>query len=62
MDMQRPEESANKTQKQVWTIDNGILTPVNITVGSSDGIMTEVVEGDIKPGTELVVDTLTPRR
>jgi HlyD family secretion protein len=60
MDVQRPEESANKTQKQVWTVDNGILTPVNITIGLSDGIMTEVLEGDIKPGMELVVDTLSP--
>jgi HlyD family secretion protein len=58
----RPEEeSPNKTEKKVWTLVNGQLTPIDITVGSSDGIMTEVIKGNIEPGTELVTDTLTTK-
>jgi HlyD family secretion protein len=56
---QLQDEPANKSQQSVWKVNDGTLTAINITVGSSDGIMTEVVNGDIEPGTELVVGTLT---
>lgn len=61
-DTQRDTESDNKTEKEVWTLVENVLTPINITVGVSDGIMTEVIKGDIKPGTELVTDTLMSQR
>ena len=35
----------------------GKLVAVNITIGATDGRMTEVVKGDIEPGLPLVVDT-----
>lgn len=53
------DEPVNKSQQRVWMLNNGTLTSVDITVGSSDGIMTEILNGDIEPGTELVVDTIT---
>ncbi len=56
---QLEDESVNKNQQRVWIIDNGTLSAIHITTGSSDGIMTEVVNGGIEPGKELVVDTLT---
>lgn len=62
MQIQHTEESSNKTEKKVWTLVNDQLTPVDITVGSTDGIMTEVVKGNIEPGTELVTDTLTSKQ
>jgi HlyD family secretion protein len=62
MQTQHQEESPNKTEKKVWTLVNGQLTSVDITVGSTDGIMTEVVQGNIEPGTELVTDTLTSKQ
>jgi HlyD family secretion protein len=62
MEMQHEEESPNKAEKKVWTLVNGQLSPVDITVGSTDGVMTEVVKGDIQPGTEIVTDTLTPQQ
>lgn len=52
------EESSNKTEKRVWTLVNNQLTPIDITIGPSDGVMTEVIKGDIDPETELVTDTL----
>ena len=62
MQTQRQEESPNKIERKVWTLVNAQLTPVDITVGSTDGIMTEVVKGNIEPGTELVTDTLTSKQ
>ncbi len=56
------QESTNKTEKRVWTLVNNQLTPIDITVGPSDGIMTEVIKGNIEPGMELVTDTVTPQR
>lgn len=58
----RQEESPNKTEKRVWTLVNNQLTPIDITIGSTDGIMTEVIKGNIESGTELVTDNLTPQR
>ena len=51
--------SANKKQQRVWTLKDGQLSAIPVTVGSTDGSMTEVVTGDIKPGMALVVDTIS---
>ena len=62
MDTRREEEPDNKLEKEVWTLVNNELVPINITIGLSDGVMTEVTKGDIEPGTELVTDTLMQQR
>jgi len=49
--------STSKKKQSVWTLKDGQLTAIPVTVGSTDGSMTEVVNGDITPGTALVVDT-----
>ncbi len=54
--------SANKKQQRVWTLKDGQLSAIPVTIGSTDGSMTEVVAGDIKPGMALVVDTLSAGR
>ena len=56
------EVSANKKQQRVWTLKDGQLSAIPVTVGSTDGIMTEVVNGYLKPGMALVVDTLSVMR
>jgi HlyD family secretion protein len=43
----------SRTQ-QVWSLRNGELTPVTITKGSTNGIVTEIIAGDVEVGTELV--------
>ncbi len=48
--------SANKKQQRVWALKDGQLSAIPVTIGSTDGSMTEVVAGDIKPGMALVVD------
>jgi HlyD family secretion protein len=58
----RIEESSNKTEKKVWILVNNLLTPVDITIGSSDGVMTEVIKGNIQSGMELITDILSSQR
>ncbi|MBN1973401.1 MAG: efflux RND transporter periplasmic adaptor subunit [Sedimentisphaerales bacterium] len=63
MNRQQEEKPSNTSKKQVWKLDDsGTLLPVEITIGLSDGTMTEVKNGDIEVGTELVTDTLTWKR
>jgi HlyD family secretion protein len=59
---QNVDVSANKKQQHVWTLKNGQLSAVPITVGSTEGSMTEVVIGDLQPGMTVVVDTLSAGR
>lgn len=59
---QRVDIAANKKQHRVWTLKDGQLSAIPVTVGSTDGTMTEVVTGDIKPEMTLVVDTISAER
>jgi HlyD family secretion protein len=54
--------SANKKEQRVWTLKDGQLSAIPVTIGSTDGSMTEIVDGDIKPGMAVVVDTLNAVR
>lgn len=56
---QGEDATANKKQQRIWTLKDGQLSAIPVTVGSTDGGMTEVVTGDIKPGMALVVDTIS---
>jgi HlyD family secretion protein len=42
--------------KHVWTLRDGVPVAIPVTVGTTDGSMTEVVAGEIKPGMSLLVD------
>jgi HlyD family secretion protein len=59
---QQEDATANKKQQRVWTLRDGQLSAIPVTIGSTDGIMTEVVAGDIEPGMALVVDTVSAGR
>jgi HlyD family secretion protein len=54
--------NANKRQQQVWILKDGQPVPVPVTIGATDGVKAEVIEGDIKPGTKLVIDIATAGR
>src|SRR6185312_2838555 len=48
---------AQSDQRQVWVVGDSPLAPpkpVNIKVGVSDGSQSEVVEGDLKEGEEVI--------
>ncbi len=53
------QQDENKRQQRVWILKNGQLSPIFITTGSTNGGITEVVDGDIQPGTEAVVDVIS---
>jgi HlyD family secretion protein len=41
---------------RVWTIDGKTLKPHDLRLGASDGRQSQILEGDLKPGQEVVVD------
>ena len=43
----------------VWVpADDGFARPIEVSLGLSDGTVTEIVEGDLKPGMSLIVGTI----
>jgi HlyD family secretion protein len=54
----RQEQGSAKKQPRVWIVSDGKPVPVPITTGATDGIMTELVQGDVKPGTPVVVEMI----
>jgi HlyD family secretion protein len=56
---QLKESADNNKLQQVWTLRNGKLLSIDISIGATDGKMTEVTSGDIEPGTPLVVNTMS---
>jgi len=59
---QRPtSEGGGKGRKQrVWALHNGSAQEVAVSTGASDGAFTEITEGDLAAGTELIVDAAVP--
>ncbi len=51
---------ARDGRRQVWMLRNGVPVPVAVKVGSSDGVVTQVVEGDLRPGEPVIVDAVVP--
>ena len=50
---------AGKKQQRIWVLQDGKPVSVSITVGATDGTMTEVAEGKVAPGAALIVDIET---
>ncbi len=46
-------------ERKVWRLHQGQPEAVTITIGASDGMMTEVLEGSLEPGTQLITDSST---
>ncbi|TXT40128.1 MAG: HlyD family secretion protein [Comamonadaceae bacterium] len=42
--------------KQVWVLREGAAVAVNVTPGISDGRMTEITDGDLKEGMQVITD------
>jgi HlyD family secretion protein len=58
----RPSSRGPETpdRRTVWLSKEGQLTPVRVRTGISDGSFTEVVEGDVEAGSEVVMDAAGP--
>jgi len=53
-------EPAAADERVVWVLGNGTPAPALVTIGISDGRVTEVLDGPIEPGTPLIVDIVRP--
>ena len=55
-----PAESDQGTQGRVWVDEEGELRPIELRLGLADGTHTELLDGDVPAGTELVTNVLLP--
>ncbi len=51
----RDKNDGNNRQKQVWVLKDQQPSAITIKTGASDGRMTQLVEGDLQAGAELLV-------
>ena len=49
-------EGAERERRTVYVQRGNIAQPVSVVAGLSDGTVSEVVRGDVKPGDEVVID------
>lgn len=52
----RRPQGTEKNRQRVWILRDGEPVAVPITTGATDGIMTELVQGDLEAGTPLIVE------
>jgi HlyD family secretion protein len=48
--------------RKVWVLQDGTAVPVAVTIGASDGKRTQIVQGELKPGQPVIVDTANAKR
>lgn len=41
--------------QKVWVVKDGLPEALDVRVGATNGVMTEIVKGDIRPGMDLIV-------
>lgn len=51
--------SKPKAVHRVWLLHENEPVPIDLTVGATDGAMTEILSGDLTPGTPVLVDVIT---
>jgi HlyD family secretion protein len=51
---------AGSDSRLVWVLESGVPEPVPVQVGASNGVVTQILGGNIKPGDDLVVSMSTP--
>jgi len=55
------QDEGGRNQK-VWVLRDGAPVAIPVTIGSTDGRITEIVKGEISPGQPLIVDAPTRKR
>ena len=56
---QRKADISNNTQQHVWVQQAGVPVAIPVTIGSTNGRITEILKGDIKPGMSLLIDVIS---
>ena len=46
--------------RELWVPRDGAAVPLRVTVGATDGSRTQIVDGPVEAGQEIIVDILTP--
>jgi len=49
-------ETDRREKQRVWLLKEGKPVPVPVQAGATDGIVTEIVNGGLQPGTAVIVD------
>lgn len=52
--------AADGTQR-VWVLRNGEAVPLSVRTGASNGRVTEVLSGELKPGMQVIIETAGPK-
>ncbi len=53
---------ADNKRRRVWVSRDGVPVEMTVTIGATDGVMTEVTGGEVEPGMMLIVDTIDKGR
>ncbi|GGP63029.1 hypothetical protein [Shewanella saliphila] len=48
-------------QQHVWTLRDNQPIAINVTTGSTNGINTEIISGDLKADMPLIIDTISTK-
>jgi HlyD family secretion protein len=57
-----PEADPKDHHQRVWVLRDGRPEAIAVRTGATDGVLTQILEGPLEPGTEVLVDTLTSGR
>lgn len=52
------EHSGSRKEQRVWTLRDGQPLVIPVTIGATNGSLTEIVGGELQPGMAVVVDTV----
>jgi len=56
---QKENAISKSNQQRVWVLKDGQPVAVPVTTGATDGVMTEILDGEVEPGMSLVVDIIS---
>lgn len=59
---QKQDNTAKDKPHVVWTLKDGILIPVSVKTGLTDGTRSQVLEGNVEPGAAVVIDSATSEK
>jgi HlyD family secretion protein len=59
---QTAKRKTGQKRNRVWTLRNGQLTPVQITIGATDGSLTVFTGGNLEPDDVVVIEQVTVGR
>jgi len=56
---QRPAGQNRGDGQRVWVLQDGKPAPVKVSIGASDGRMTEITGGELKPGAAVITEAIS---